>query len=147
MLLQKKAVGTPDIPAAYDGRWGGVYAQLSPSGFTNFCIESSGAEYIHGYSCNRILRSSLYYNYFSLGNGQPAFGTGGMTCSSRLDHNLKIKSTWKHKNLKGKCESPSFVWNKDPVLSKYLTYVFVFLCLIWFGNMNFISIGMKRRKL
>jgi len=122
----KKAVGTSDIPNAYDGRWDGVYAQLSESGFTNYCIESSETEYIHGYSCNRFIRSSLYYNYFSLGNGQPAFGTGGMTCSSRLDYGLKIKSTWKYKNLKGKCKSPSFVWNKDPVLSKYLTYVFVF---------------------
>lgn len=122
----KKAVGTSDIPTAYDGRWDGIYAQLTESGFTNYCIESSGAEYIHGYSCNPVLRSSLYNNYFSLGNGQPAFGIGGMTCSSRLDYGLKIKSTWKYRYLKGKCESPSFVWNKDPVLSKYLTYVFVF---------------------
>ena len=122
----KKAVGTSDIPTVYDGRWDGIYAQLTESGFTNYCIESSGAEYIHGFSCNRVFRSSEYYNYFSLGNGQPVFGTGGMTCSSRLDHGLKIKSTWKYRYLKGKCESPSFVWNKDPVISKYLTYVFVF---------------------
>lgn len=134
----RNPVGKPDTPNAYDGRWDGVYAQLSPSGFNEYCVKSSNDEYVEGYSCDRF---PLKLNYFSLGNGQPAFDTGGMTCSSRFDNDLsnglRIKSTWKYKGGGSKCESPSFVWKKDPVLSKYLTYVFVLPLLNWVKEYEF----------
>jgi len=133
----RKPVGTADIPNAYDGRWGGVYGQLSESGFTKYCVKSSNDEYVRGYSCSHFYAGS---NYFSLGDGQPAFDIGGMTCSSRVDNDtsngLRIKSTWKY-GSGAKCESPSFVWKKDPVLSKYLTYVFVLPLLNWVKEYEF----------
>lgn len=126
----RNPVGKSDIPDAYDGRWDGVYGQLSPSGFNEYCVKSSSDEYVRGYSCDGFTRS---LNYFSLGNGQPAFDTGGMTCSTRFDDDLSIKSSWGG----SKCESPSFVWKKDPVLSTYLTYVFVFPLLNWMKEYEF----------
>jgi hypothetical protein len=130
----RNPVGKSDIPDAYDGRWDGVYGQLSPSGFTEYCVKSSNDEYVRGYSCDHITRN---LNYFSLGNGQPAFDTGGMTCSSRVDNDisngLRIKSSWGG----SKCLSPSFVWKKDPVLSTYLTYVFVLPLLNWVKEYEF----------
>lgn len=60
-----------DLASVYDGRWDGVYARLSPSGFTNFCLSAPKYRQIRGFSCDlkKLYDESL--SYFSLGNAMP----------------------------------------------------------------------------
>ena len=61
------------------------------------------------------------------------------------------QSPYRYRYLKGKCESPSFVWNKDPVISKYLNQEFPMEKLerlhTWKGQILFVESTFRGEKL
>jgi len=129
----KQPVGTSDIPNVFDGRWAGVYAKLTPSGFSDYCL--FGSQYVNVGSA--VCHPNLKYNptvdsnYFSLADGKPVYSTLGMTCASAYLYNSKGNRVHTYRWNSGrtkekKCNSPNFLWKKDKVLSKYLTYALVF---------------------